>query len=198
MQPKVSSNPRSTSTGMAAPPETHSRSDETSGRSPVWCSMAAYIVGTPSKIVTRSRWMISRALPGSNLGSSVSVPPAVTVAFSPQVRPNTWNSGRQPMTTSTGAALQQGGRGQLGVAGQVRVGQLGALGPAGGARRVEDHGIVVVAAVRGDRRGILVSEREQSGRRPSTTLAPVSAAPLAASPAAPCQANSTFAPESPR
>ena len=44
--------------------------------------------------------MISRALPGSNLGSSVSVLPAVIVAFSPQVRPNTWNSGRQPMTTS--------------------------------------------------------------------------------------------------
>ena len=70
--------------------------------------MAAYMVGTPSKIVTLSRSMISSALPASNRGSRVSVPPPATAAFSPQVRPKTWNSGRQPMTTSSGLLLQQG------------------------------------------------------------------------------------------
>ena len=63
--------------------------------------MAAYMVGTPSKIATASRSMMSSALAGSNLGSSVSVPAEATVAFSPQVRPKTWNSGRQPITTSS-------------------------------------------------------------------------------------------------
>ena len=67
--------------------------------------MAAYIGGTPSKMVTWSRPMISRALPASNLGSRVSVPPPAIVAFSPQVRPKTWNSGRQPMVTSPGPAF---------------------------------------------------------------------------------------------
>ena len=62
--------------------------------------MAAYMVGTPSKTVTPSRWMMSSALAGSNRGSRVSVPAVATLAFSPQVRPKTWNSGRQPMMTS--------------------------------------------------------------------------------------------------
>ena len=44
--------------------------------------------------------MISRALPGSNLGSRVSVPPTDTVPFRPQVSPKTWNNGRQPIITS--------------------------------------------------------------------------------------------------
>ena len=46
--------------------------------------------------------MMLSAWPASNLGSRVRVPPPATVAFSPQVSPNTWNSGRQPMTTSSG------------------------------------------------------------------------------------------------
>ena len=33
------------------------------------------IVGTPSKTVTRSRWMTSSTLPGSNRGTSDIVPP---------------------------------------------------------------------------------------------------------------------------
>ncbi len=66
-----------------------------------WCSMALYMVGTPSKIVTLSRSMICSALPASNLGSRVRVPPPTTEAFSPQVSPKTWNSGRQPITTSS-------------------------------------------------------------------------------------------------
>ena len=72
-----------------------------------WCSIAAYIVGTPSKMVTLSRPMISRALPASNRGSSVRLPPAKIVAFRPQVRPKTWNSGRQPMVTSPGPAFSR-------------------------------------------------------------------------------------------
>ena len=64
--------------------------------------MAAYMVGTPSKTVTLSRCVMSSALAGSNLGSSVSVAAFATEAFSPQVSPNTWNSGRQPMTTLSG------------------------------------------------------------------------------------------------
>ena len=102
MQPNFSSNPRRISTGSEAPPEMHTRSDAAcAGSASGRCSIAAYMVGTPSKIVTASRWMISSALAPSNLGSSVSVPAAATVAFSPQVRPKTWNSGRQPITTSS-------------------------------------------------------------------------------------------------
>jgi hypothetical protein len=48
--------------------------------------------------------MISSAFPASNLGSSVRLPPLAIVAFRPQVRPKTWKSGRQPMTTSPGLA----------------------------------------------------------------------------------------------
>ena len=33
------------------------------------------------------------------------MPPAMIVAFSAQVRPKTWNSGRQPMVTSPGPAF---------------------------------------------------------------------------------------------
>ena len=40
-----------------------------------WWSIAAYIVGTPWKIVTRSRRSTSMALAGSNRGISVSVAP---------------------------------------------------------------------------------------------------------------------------
>ncbi len=51
--------------------------------------------------------MISSAFPASNLGSRVSVPPPTMVAFRPQVRPKTWNSGRQPMVTSPGSAFSR-------------------------------------------------------------------------------------------
>ena len=69
------------------------------------CSSAEYIVGTPSKIVTFSRPIISRAAPASNRGSRVRVEPLMTDAFMPQVRPKTWNSGRHPMITSPGPAV---------------------------------------------------------------------------------------------
>ena len=79
--------------------------------------------------------MTDSALPPSKRGISVRQEPRSTAAFSPQVSPKTWNSGRQPMITSSGGALQQGlGRG-AGVARQVGVGELGALGLPGRARR---------------------------------------------------------------
>ena len=64
-----------TSTGIAAPPETQTSSADVSVRSACgWLSIAAYIVGTPSKTVTRSRSRISSALPASKRGISVRQP----------------------------------------------------------------------------------------------------------------------------
>jgi hypothetical protein len=66
--------------------------------------MPAYMVGTPSKTVTRSRPSTVSALAASNRGTSVRHEPATTEALSPQVRPKQWNSGRQPITTSSGVS----------------------------------------------------------------------------------------------
>ncbi len=49
--------------------------------------MAAYIVGTPSNTVTRSRSRISSALDPSKRGMSVRHPPTAMVALSPHVWP---------------------------------------------------------------------------------------------------------------
>ena len=90
-----------TSTGSAAPPDTQRRRQETSNRSRSgWLSRAWYIVGTPSKIVTWSRWMISSALPASKRGIMVRQAPTFIAALSPQVWPKEWNSGRAPSRTS--------------------------------------------------------------------------------------------------
>ena len=102
MQPKASSNPRSTSTGSAAPPETQSRNVEVSATSVPACNIATYMVGTPSKTVTPSRSITFSAVAGSNRGISVRHAPDTTAALSPQVCPKLWNSGRQPITTSSG------------------------------------------------------------------------------------------------
>ena len=73
---KVSSNSRSVSPGRDEPPETQVRSEEVSvSETAGWWSIAPYIVGTPSKIVTWSRAMTSSALPGSKRGMRVSVAP---------------------------------------------------------------------------------------------------------------------------
>jgi hypothetical protein len=91
-----------TSTGIAEPPDTQSRSELVSywSRSG-WLSMAWYIVGTPWNTVTLSRWMISSALAGSKRGTIDSSPPTAIVAFRPQVWPKEWNSGSAPRTTSS-------------------------------------------------------------------------------------------------
>src|SRR3954454_5464241 len=62
-------------------------------------SIAAYIVGTPSNAVTRSRSMISRALLALKRGINDSVAPAATAAFIAQTCPNAWKSGSAPSTT---------------------------------------------------------------------------------------------------
>ena len=46
--------------------------------------------------------MTSSALPASKRGIRVRQAPLRTEALSPQVSPNTWNSGRQPISTSSG------------------------------------------------------------------------------------------------
>jgi hypothetical protein len=61
------------------------------------------MVGTPWKIVTRSRSRISSALPGSKRGIIDRVEPVYTEQFSEQVCPKEWNSGRAPSRTSSEA-----------------------------------------------------------------------------------------------
>ena len=95
MQPKRSSNRRITSSGIAAPPEAHSSRRDAS-TSPSSATMAANMVGTPSKRVTRSRSMISSARPASNRGRSVRQPPTLIIKLSPHVCPKEWNTGRAP------------------------------------------------------------------------------------------------------
>ena len=56
--------------------------DESVGAAPGWCIMAAYIVGTPSKMVTLSRAIIGSASAGSNRGSRVRQAPVRTAVFS--------------------------------------------------------------------------------------------------------------------
>ncbi len=91
----------STSTGSADPPEMQVRRLLVSAVASV-SSRAPYMVGTPSKIVTRCSSMIFRTAAGSKRGISASDAPDTTAALSPQVSPKTWNSGRQPMITSSG------------------------------------------------------------------------------------------------
>ena len=55
---------------------------------------------------------------------------------------------RPATAKAAGAGVQQGGSRELGVAGQVRVGELGALGLARGSRGIEDHGVVVADLIR--------------------------------------------------
>jgi hypothetical protein len=72
-------------------------------RSGAW-SIAVYIVGTPSRIPTRSRWMIPRAFAGSKRGSSVRHPPQRIIALSAELIPKTWNSGNAPSSIDSGPA----------------------------------------------------------------------------------------------
>jgi hypothetical protein len=103
MQPNLSSKERMTSSGIAEPPEAQVRRLEASMPSELgWLRMAAYIVGTPCMIVTRSFSMTSMAAAGSNRGMSARDAPATVAALRPTTSPNTWKSGRQPITTSSG------------------------------------------------------------------------------------------------
>ena len=155
------------------------------------------MVGTPSKIVTASRWMMSSALAPSNLGSSVSVPAAATVAFSPQVSPKTWNSGRQPITTSSGLFSSR----VRAVSSALRVRPAWVSSAPFGLPVVPEVYKMTASSssFRPDGAGAAAYSASRSARSAvsaTITWAPASAAPLAASPAAVCHASSTFAPES--
>ncbi len=103
--PNASSKPFRTSTGSGDPPEMHRFKLETSWASRSgWLSNAEYIVGTPPKVVTWSRSMISSTFPGSKRGTSVIRPRALTVVFMIEFIPNTWNSGSVATTTESESA----------------------------------------------------------------------------------------------
>ena len=61
------------------------------------------MVGTPMNTVTRSRCMSCRTARGSNLGTSVMVPPSRTQVFMIDDSANTWNSGSATTATSSSA-----------------------------------------------------------------------------------------------
>ena len=126
--------------------------------------------------------MISSALAGSKRGSSVSVPPIDSAAFIAHVWPKLWNSGSAPSVTANESRPIMSTF-TSDVAAQVSVRELGALGRAGGARGVEDHGGVDLVAVddAGDR---LVSSSSASNAPDSTVIAA-----SGASPATSCHAN---------
>ena len=106
MQSKASSKFRISSSGIAEPPDMQSRSDEVSKSSRLSeCSIALYIVGTPWKIVTLSRSMISSALSGSKRGIWVIMAPTAKQAFMLQVWPKEWNSGSAPSAMSSSVVL---------------------------------------------------------------------------------------------
>jgi hypothetical protein len=66
------------SAGSAAPPDTQIRTDDVTATSAPACSIAMYILGTPSNTVTRSRPITCIAVTASNRGTSVRLAPAAT------------------------------------------------------------------------------------------------------------------------
>ena len=106
-----------TSTGIAAPPETQSRSDEVSSCSRSgWLSIAAYIVGTPSKTVDLVALDDLQRLAGIEARDQRQAAAAEIVAFSPQVWPKEWNSGSAPSITVVLVRAPNSPRGGLDVA----------------------------------------------------------------------------------
>ena len=150
-------------------------------------------------MVTRSRAMMSSALAGSNRGSKVSVAAEATDTFSPQVSPNTWNSGRQPMITSSGPTSNRVREEISALAtspawvssaplGRPVVPEVYRMTASSRSPRSEDPGAALISSSRPLRSGVSAA----------IIWAPASAAPLAASPAAACHAMTALAPESPR
>ena len=114
------------------------------------------MAGTPPKMVMRSRSMSSRARSGSKWCIMTSLPPAAVLVTSTAWQPVAWNRGTDkrlafwvpaPVPDSCRAASEGTDRGdeeqvhQVGHA--VAVGSHRPLGPAGGARGVEDGGVGV-------------------------------------------------------
>ena len=75
---------------------------ERSAPAAAWsCRTAKNMVGTPGKIVTRSRLMMSSTFWVSKRGTSVIVAPAWMALFMIEDCPKEWNSGSIAMTTSS-------------------------------------------------------------------------------------------------
>ena len=120
----MSSNRRSTSTGIAAPAEMQTRNEPRSRSWPAAApSIAAYMEGRPSKTVTRSAATISNALPGSNLGSSASVAPAETAAPRAACHPERIKQWQARQHDVVGPNVEQAARNDGLVADQVAVGE---------------------------------------------------------------------------
>jgi hypothetical protein len=109
-----------TSTGIAAPPDTHSRRVPTSALSrPGWLSSAWYIVGTPSKMVTLSRPDDLQRLARLEAGIIVRQAPIFTLALSPQVWPKEWKERQCSQQHVLGLAVEQRPHRDLAVAVEV-------------------------------------------------------------------------------
>ena len=135
-----------------------------SRRSKSGCStISRDIMGTPTKVSTRSRSMVSSASAAFHLCWRMIRPPAAEIGCRQQLQPVTWNSGTE--SSATGAVFRGrfGGRLRIGprhghqgveeaqvhdVGDDTPLGHHGALGKAGGPRRVEDADVVVRARSR--------------------------------------------------
>ena len=156
------------------------------------------MVGTPSNTVTRSRSITCSAAAGLNLGISVRQAPDTTAAFSPQVCPKLWNSGRQPITTSSGP------RSSSVVAvteAFFRMLACVSSAPFGVPVVPEVYRITAVSSsARGatSGAGVQVATSSSVAALMVTAEAPAFSAPAAASSAKVSQASTRLAPESPR
>ena len=132
------------------------------------------MAGTPCITVTRWSCRVRRAASPENRGSRARQAPARTAALSPAVCPREWNSGRPAEDDVLGRQLQQVVHHDLAVAQQVGVGELDALGLAGRARRVQDHGGVAVrhGLDRVERRGVTHQAPERARPRARGRSAP--------------------------
>ena len=115
-------------------------------------------------------------------------------AFMQHVWPKEWNSGSAPSTTSS-SSMPNRFRDACRVVEHVVVGQLGALGLAGGARRVEDHRGVGAVALGDLARRLGVAEQllELAGLDEDRPRLPASSAPFSAASAKSCHANTHLA-----
>ena len=147
---------RFTSSGGAGapPPPTLARLDVSKSANRGDSSRSQLCVGTPTKLVTRSRSISSSARSGSHLYIITSFRPLAKHDSITGTQPVTWNSGTIRMNTGgpadVGASSGRRSRVERGAAAEAEqrlqdgaVGRHRALRVAGRARRVEDRGVVV-------------------------------------------------------
>ena len=195
MQPKASSKARIT--GIAAPPETHTRSGDTSYASRLGTrSSAPYIVGTPAT-PGQDLQRLGRVEAGEQGQARAGRHDGVERAGLPE--------GVEQRQTAeddvVGGEPKQVGGDHLGVAGKVGVGEFGTLRLAGGAGGVQDDHSVVRPPFHhvGGRLRTRLHNVGECGRIDDdrSGLGPC-LAPACASSAQPCQTNASPAPESRR